>query len=136
MSRTSSPGALRLLASASLLAVLGCDRSDPRDRPYTSVSVSTFFWCGIETTGALTCVADREEPLLPVRSVEDTPEGTFTSVDTIWGEACALEQDGSAVCWNASRGGWDVQVPDGAYQQVLVGGDHVVALDTEGVITA
>ena len=72
-------------------------------------------------------------PSLPETPVFEGPPGTYTDITVGSTHACALTEDGEAVCWDIEGGEvWDT--PPGTYTFIETGGDDTCAITDEGAI--
>ncbi|MYA52164.1 MAG: hypothetical protein F4X89_01585, partial [Dehalococcoidia bacterium] len=72
-------------------------------------------------------------PSLPETPVFDGPPGVYTDITVGAAHACALTEDGEAVCWDIERGTvWDT--PSGTYTFIEAKGAGTCAITDEGAI--
>ena len=72
-------------------------------------------------------------PALPQSPTFDTPPGAYTAITVGGYYACALTEDGEAVCWNITSGDtWDT--PPGTYTFITAADGDTCAITDEGEI--
>lgn len=82
----------------------GCGESEPQLETYLDVSAGPFLTCGVLEDGGASCWTSHcEEEMASPFSMEVVPEGTLKAVDTGYGHACFLAQDGTAACTSMSE---------------------------------
>ena len=77
--------------------------------------------------------ASATRPALPQSPTYDAPPGVYTAITVGYLYACALSEDGEAVCWDIeSATVWDI--PPGPYTFIDAEGEEVCAITAEGQI--
>ncbi len=108
------------------------------DEGFSSVSVGSWFSCGLRTDGTIDCWGSDWW-----RQVSDVPSGTFLAVDAGGRHACGLRSDGSVECWgyNTSDANrlrqdrdWSNRAPQGTFAALSVGYNYSCGLLADGTI--
>lgn len=100
-------------------------QSSPPAGPFQQVTVGAYHACGLRKDGTIDCWGENSTKDL------EAPSGTFTQVSSgTFGPTCALRSNGEAECWGL--GEFQLDVPDGPFEQVTAGGQRACALEPDG----
>ena len=115
------------------------DESVGLDEGFSSVSVGSYFSCGLRNDGTIDCWGSDWR-----RQVSDVPSGTFSAVDAGRRHACGLRSDGSVECWGYHTNGlnrsydnsdWSNDAPSGSFKSISAGADYSCGLRSDNSIT-
>lgn len=102
-------------------------RSGVPTEPVMDVALDFYGAVAVTTLGEITCWGESSSPL-----VTDCPsDGTWMAVDVGYNSACALNDDGGAVCWG-DAGDMVTDPPVAGYSHLEIGEIHACAWDDAG----